>query len=373
MKKTLIITGLVLLLILSVLGSLQKPPSFSTFSSEREGMKAFYLLLEQEGGGVERWRHPFTDLDDSKGNVLFLIAPPSMGGEEALLEWVGKGNTLVLLDGAKAATGKLRKGLGIKSVRLPTVGFEELLGGEATLTVQCPPDLVECRGVEAIKHSGSVNLELPSEAIVLSDPPSLFTKRHGTGRVWYLPDASLASNYFLDRFDHLRLLYQIARSGKRVLFDEFHHGYTAPVGEMSRDQLTTVILFISYLSFILLVITLSRAVRFGPARGRGVVEPSRQSEFIDVLSLLYEEHKAYEVLHSYLEGWKVRVEHGFGIHRGYSNDERLQKLRGRGVIDAQGEEKVREALRDIQSGLKLERGVQVIEEIFHQVPEPRAI
>jgi len=369
-KKALIVTGVILLLILSVLGSFQKPPGFSTFSSEREGMKALYLLLEQEGFQVNRWRRPFTELNDSMGIVLFVIAPSSMGGEEELLAWVEEGNTLVLLDSEEAPTNKLRKAMGIESIKVPAFSLAKVLGDKAGVEVQCPSDLAECRGVKTIKYPDRILQERPPSGVVLTDPPSLFTKPHGNGRLWYLSDASIASNFVLDQFDHLRLFYQIARSGNRVLFDEFHHGYTAPIGEGSRERLYTAILFICYLSFILLVITLSRAVRFGPARIKPLVQPSRQSEFIDVLSVLYEEHRAYQVLNSYLDGWKVRVERNFGIHRGYDNEERLRRLAGTGMLNAQGKDEVRAALRDIESGNKLERGVQVIEGIFRS-PSPR--
>lgn len=363
MRRNLLIAFVVSLLILSTIGSLGEAPDSSTYSPKRGGIKALYLLLEGHNLPVSRWLKPFTDLQ-GEGKVLFLVSPTSMGGEEKLLEWIAGGNTLVLLD-AEKVTEKLRTALGIGTPRKISSFLDLLSSRYRTLNFKCPHHLRVCHGVGEVIRPGRLLGKIPEHATPLTRPPFMFMMTHGRGSVWYLPDASIASNYHIDELDHLRLLYQLALEGKEVLFDEFHHGYTAPVGELEREKLQTVLLFLAYVTFCLLLAVASRAVRFGPPRPEPLVKPSRHSELLDVLSSLYEEHQAYEALKSYVEGWKLRVQKKFGVHASYPHAERVKRLMHSRVIDAGKKDQLEHALSVLLQETQgdMSRSIEILEAV----------
>ncbi|MBX7219318.1 MAG: DUF4350 domain-containing protein [Blastocatellia bacterium] len=76
----------------------------STYSGRTFGWLGYYTLLEESNYPVSRWRQPYTELEKhSNIKALFIVAPPphlnpSKEETKALLSWVEKGGTAIIVD-----------------------------------------------------------------------------------------------------------------------------------------------------------------------------------------------------------------------------------------------------------------------------------
>ena len=197
----------------------------------------------------------------------------------------------------------------------------------------------------------------------------VFRKTLGEGELWYFTDDSAVINRNIDKEDNLRLLYQIAARAKTIMFDEFHHGYTVPIGAEFKTRQDAAILLIVVLAVLLVAFALVRAVRFGPPLPVAVPDHAATAEFASVLGLLYREHNAAEVLGNYLEAWKKRIEQTFGISHRLSGAEIVSELAERRLLRGEKQQNVAAAMRRLlkpegSASTSLEWSVNQLESVF---------
>jgi len=209
-----------------------------------------------------------------------------------------------------------------------------------------------CRRVKKVSLPGSaLNILESSFHPVIGDRDKayLLKKQVGKGTVWIFPENTIALNEHLDKFDNLRLLYQIATRKQRILFDEFHHGYTAPLSGNLKEQSNAIWILIGYIASVLLIIAVVRLIRFGPPLPLLLQCSSGSSEFVSALGLLYYSHGAAGVLEHYLLAWKLRLEKKTGISHRLSNANMLLELIRKGEVAASRKRAVERALADLTS------------------------
>jgi hypothetical protein len=204
------------------------------------------ILVEPRATGLLAGQVPDLSQADSKG----------------LLDWVARGNTL-LLAGREATA--LDGALSIRRASDP----DAARSAETHVVVPSEAGGYTAR-IDHLEVEGQDTLQAPRGVPLwwLGDRPGAVLVRHGAGRVLVLPDPSLLTHRGLLRQDNVLLLYNVvaldAMDG-RVYFDEYHHGLRSGGGAWGylryHDQHWTVL----QLLLVAAVGAWAVGVRLGPA------------------------------------------------------------------------------------------------------------
>ncbi len=217
----------------------------TTYSVSPQGCKALFLVMEKLKLPVGRLRKPFTRLSDA-GTVLIVIDPRSKGpGKREVKKldaWIRKGNALLLFEAFRnwdfrRDTRSVKK----RRKKRPRVRISNRIGRSLGLNLEKIPHALKQKvpiafpGVEEIRSlevTGRARwTKLSKEWDVLAKDesgPVVVTRKFGAGRVVAVSDPRLPSNKNLGREDNLRFMLAAALDGRRpkkILFDEYHHGY----------------------------------------------------------------------------------------------------------------------------------------------------
>lgn len=266
--------GLVLAVIIGLNLLLISPPtkeesevhgSRSSYKGSPYGTLAFHELLAARGHSVTRFESPYTDLDESSINTLFIVSPDpevGMSDEEitALGEWVANGGHAIIVD---------------RFVSLAVDGLTIETGAEVQGSVAPVSVSSLSRGVETLKlteFATSVSDE-DGAAIVhfaADGEAVLIDRAYGAGRFTVLTEPFVIQNNGIREADNLALALNLAGSietAGAIAFDEYHHGFGSVTGSGSgglRGYIagTPVPWIILQLALLGLVIALTRGARF---------------------------------------------------------------------------------------------------------------
>ncbi len=223
-----------------------KLPGSSTYSSGPNGCKALYLLLEELGLPVARFRKPFLRLE-SRGGILVITNPEAVKFTSRelgrLKQWVIDGNRLVIFLSPSAdaleeqpeetVTRSGRSRVTVRDTRRLSSYFGLSLkdvGDKSRKELDCTlPGIGESARISV---SRAVRWNKPSgkwsELVSDGNWPVVVQRKMGKGEIVAISDATLASNKELGREQNLRLVLALILKGDRpseILFDEFHHGH----------------------------------------------------------------------------------------------------------------------------------------------------
>ena len=282
----------------------------SMHNAKSGGVKAFNLLLEQQGFRVADLRSPWNALSVNDG-LLIVVEPfdakrPVVEGElQALTRWVQNGGHLLYLvamperplDPKDALTGDIA-----------VVGAEE-----KELSVVEPVSVANeplVQGVKSLKMGGAVRLQAkagsPYHEILRDTQDSLILeKTFGKGKLWAVASTSLATNAGIQENDNAILLVNAAtiavgETKKTVLFDEYHHGIgltAALSAERSILAATPLGIKLVVLHFILLSVLLvyNGNRLFGRPLPIATPKYRASTDFVGGLARLYRKAGATEI------------------------------------------------------------------------------
>src|SRR5882672_564776 len=260
-------------------------PNRSTYNSGPTGTRALYQLLEESGTPVKRWRGRYSQLHaEAKGSILVIIGPflsgQKISDEETvtLQDWLSSGGQALIISRSpieQFGDPAIRTKASDKSPSLDATP-EQFIYEESDELIAQPTELTrKVRGLalsdfasrlsfhpqdgtqdEAGKAEGTDapdeadRTEAPADpsakkdedeeysAPTLSAPvihlgdkdgAALVDFTYGEGRVIFLSDPFVVANNGIARGGNLTLAMNILRSmgapDRRILFDEFHHGY----------------------------------------------------------------------------------------------------------------------------------------------------
>lgn len=335
----------------------------SSFSYKPNGSRAFFLFLEKMHLPIESWLYPFSELSlKTKNQALLIVNPKNIHDTNRLLAWVASGNRLLVLGKLDELWDKF-----LLSDELTSYKYDS----ETTRTVSCTEKTASiCRHVKKVSGlSGSFESYGASnaEVIVGSRAAGYLAKiDHKAGEIWLFSSPEIISNEFIDRDDNLRLLFQIVSDSEKVFFDEFHHGYFAPTTEKNKQSFEAAVIFITLFSAILILATLSRAIRFGPAVPEDEKSPALGTEFASVLGLLYHEHKA-KVLEHYIQTWKTRSARKFALSSRASAEMIIADLEQKNLIAKGTSKNLYSSVNVIKystDNKNRERAITILEEVI---------
>ncbi len=280
-------------------------PAYSVYSGDENGLDEAAAVLRRFGLHAVAVTRP---IQQTRHRGLLLVVEPVIGGPlgpipgmskddaVALLDWVGKGNALLLAGRQRTAVHDL---LG--------VGLPGGAGGRDG------PRLVEqiefsgyTAGVEGLEVEGAAVVAPPGNAVPLwwlGDRPGAVVLPHGKGRVLVLPDPSLLTHRGLLRRDNVLFLYNVAARearGGEVYFDEYHHGIRSGGGYWGYLQYHHQQWTVLQLLAVFAVGAWGVAVRLGPARPTPVTGQADAVDYASAVARIYQRAGVRHLLASFL-------------------------------------------------------------------------
>ena len=291
--------------------------SSSSYNTSPYGTKAIFSLFEQRGQSPLRLLTPFSELDkNAKGDTLIIVSPPQLGMIKDLLDWVKNGNRLLLFVNPEMSSALAKHDINFQTKDDTQFDIiKELTKSPDGTAIRCPSSRDECSDVEILskpkyrlssKDNSFVPLNCENENIYYAYQPL------GAGDIFLFGGPEPICNMNIDKHDNLRFIYQLVSGRGRIIFDEFHHGFRNPVSAKQLNAYQNMWCCVGCLTLGLILVMLSRAVRFGPPR---LIDYSRQgsADFIMALSTLYRKNNAQGLLINYLTAWISRVARLIGL------------------------------------------------------------
>jgi hypothetical protein len=211
-------------------------PAYSVYSEERDGLATAARVLRGLGFRPVALTRP---IQQTHYQGLLIVVEPRRAGlfadnlaglgeqdSKALLEWVDRGNTLVLMAREPSVLHEL---LGVRIERakgdaMPFLTDAEEVGGYTEPGTAEETVLVRSLALE--RHDGlQAHKGLP--LWMVGDEAGALLVPHGKGRVLLAADPSLWTHRGLLRGDNVLFLYNVAALDAvdgRIYFDEYHHG-----------------------------------------------------------------------------------------------------------------------------------------------------
>ena len=300
-QRGFIVFGIGLLLVMTLVAWLsanqrdQGEGSPSSYNVQRGGAKAAYLLLQQSGYTVERWKQPPAQLPADASRVMLVVAGPESypQAEEksGIIRFLLRGGN-VLIAGVQPDS----------FVPQASANWEDLRVGFA----ECRPvALTQLTRGGPISQDGALAWDSAKDAALVhfkdkDDKPVVVSYALGQGRVIWWASALPLTNVGIRDRKNLALLLNSLGNSRRILWDEFYHQEHAMVSAHPSNPAHMWALVQAGFLGLLVILTFSR--RSGPIVP--LVRESRLSplEFVETLGSVF--HRAH--------GTQVAVEIAFG-------------------------------------------------------------
>ncbi len=291
--------GIALLLVMTLVAWLdsnqsdQGEGSPSSYSVQRRGAKAAYLLLQKSGYPVERWKQPPAQLPAEASGVLLVLAGPdsSPRSEEVsgIIRFLLRGGSVLIagvrpnafLPQASAKTGEQRVGFAECKPVAPT---SLTRGG----LISQDGDLVWDSG----KNAAVVHFVAHSEDDK-GEKPVVVSYALGRGRVIWWASALPLTNVGIRDRNNLDLLLNSLGDSRRILWDEYYHEEHAVAAAHPSNPAQMWALAQAGFLGLLVILTFSR--RSGP-----MVPLARESrlsplEFVETLGSVFHRARGTQV------------------------------------------------------------------------------
>jgi hypothetical protein len=254
----------------------------STYSAQRSGAKAAFLLLQQSGYKVRRWEQSPANLPtDPTHTVLVLASPfraPTSDEKNALQIYVDRGGKVL-------ATGRNA------SIYLPHAETENEPVPSPIAKEYQPQLLTPLTRGGAIQMSPAAYWKGPATSSLAhysdGDRPIVVSYKAGLGEVvWWGASTPLTNAAIAKQGNMALLLNSLGNAGDvQVYWDEYFHGEQSSLIGYAGDPPLKFGLLQTLLVFLALIFTFSR--RNGPIHP--LPQPSRLSplEFVNTLGKLY--------------------------------------------------------------------------------------
>jgi hypothetical protein len=298
-QRGFVASGIGLLLVMTIvawLSSKQKDQGEGTPSSynvQRRGAKAAYLLLQQSGYAVERWKQPPAKLPaDASGVMLVLAGPESYPHAEefsGILRFLLGGGT-VLIAGVNPSSFVPQSSATEGDVR---IGYAECRAVAPTSLTRGGP----------ISQDGDLVWDSSKDAAVVhfvalskddkDDRAVVVSYALGRGRVMWWASALPLTNAGIRDRGNLDLLLNSVGDSRRILWDEYYHEVHERASARASNPAQMWALAQAGFLALLVILTFSR--RSGPVVP--LVRESRLSplEFVQTLGSVFHRARGTQV------------------------------------------------------------------------------
>jgi len=336
---------LIVMLALTFLSQDEEESSIpSTYSAQRSGAKAAFLLLQQAGYKVQRWEQTPTTLPSNPAHtVLVLVSPfraPTSDEKNALQTYLDRGGK-VLVTGRSA------------SIYVPQAETENEPAISPVAKEYQPQLLTPLTRGGAIQMSPGAYWKGPATSSLAhysdGDRPIVVSYKAGLGEViWWGASTPLTNAAIAKSGNMALLLNSLGQPDEvQVYWDEYFHGEQSSLIRYAGDPPLLFGLLQTLLVFLALLFTFSR--RNGPIHP--LPQPSRLSplEFISTLGKLYRRANA---VHSALAipyaRFRAQAARQLGINQDVPADDLARALKNRMRYK---DDSLAELLRQIENAL----------------------
>ena len=254
----------------------------STYSAQRRGAKAAFLLLQQSGYKVQRWEQSPTNLPSDPTHTLLVLASPfrapTSDEKNALRTYLDRGGKIL-------ATGRS------VSIYVPQAETENELVPSPVAKEYQPQLLTPLTRGGAIQMSPVAYWKGPATSSLAhysdGERPIVVSYKAGLGEViWWGASTPLTNTAISKSGNMALLLNSLGNAGEtQIYWDEYFHGEQSSLIGYAGDPPLKFGLLQTLLVFLALIFTFSR--RNGPIHP--LPQPSRLSplEFVSTLGKLY--------------------------------------------------------------------------------------
>jgi hypothetical protein len=363
-RKLLLVTG-VAFFILIVLGLLlnhnpTETHAATTYSSASQGTRALYLLLQELGYHVERWRQPYSSLTPDRYTVLIIAGPELVpdARQRAALERFLSGGGRIITDGVSGASFLPEDFSQYNfTANPPWSVFNALVPSAITRaapTITLSP-VTRWSELSAIPLYGKQD-----ETVVVN-------YRYGQGEVIWLASATPLTNAGIQQNGNLEFLLAAIgeRQETRVLFDEFVHGYGGRESSATKHPLLMGLFLQSVLLAASLLCTFSR--RSGPLRPIPAEPRLAPLEFVEMMGALYQQARAasvaVDIYYQRLQFWMTRR---FGLSLDATPEELARAAQDRGIMTEDAFVNILQAARSAryQPDLPQKRALEIVRALY---------
>lgn len=262
----------------------------SSLNKKASGTSGLYELCQAVGFKSHRWKLPYRDLKDIRGQLIIIGPRQSLDKYEldAILNWVKKGNYLVYLDEfSNPYSQNIVTSLGLWTTNTKTQDIE--------LSVE--PNLPVTRYVQLPRGSYSTALSTGYDLTPILRHEKdivLAEKKFGTGTVLIGTTANLVSNLqFKDNGTNFQLICNWLRLNNLPLyFDERCHGLTQGKNLITTISSGTLGLFFLQLLVIFGLAVASHHQRFGQTLAFNNQRKISNLEYVDGIANSYRRARA---------------------------------------------------------------------------------
>jgi len=265
----------------------------SSYSTQKHGAKAAYLLLKESGYDVERWEKPPGELPlEAAHTTLVLagpIAPPSPEDKAALQSYLNRGGRIVATSSsAEFYLPKADIEREALPARLPNT-YKPLVLSAIT---RCGDIKMSPTGYWSRSSTSSLTHYADN------DRPIVVSYKVGKGEVvWWAASTPLSNGAIGDSGNLALLLNSLGDiENTQVFWDEYFHGYRHTVGEYFSAAPVKFAALQGALIMLAVILTYSR--RNGPIHPLAQTSRLSPLEFVETLGSLYRRANA---THSALE------------------------------------------------------------------------
>ena len=290
-RLLLIVAGLILLAA-TLASALLSPPTGSvggglpsSYSTDNEGAKAAYLLLQDLGYKVERWTSPPTQLPEQADHMVLILAAPfypaSTEEKIAIQGFIRRGGRVIATGSQSAALLDL-PGVLPSAAASPPVDSKEF-SPQLAGPISRRAGSVAFRTDVRWKGNNPGALEYYGDG----DGGVVVASSLGEGTIIWWADAFPLTNYGIAQASNLNLLLNSlgVAANSRILWDEYFHGERAGLWSYLRKTPLPWALLQTTLLALAVILTYSR--RSGPIIMPAVASRLSPIEFVETVGDLY--------------------------------------------------------------------------------------
>ena len=290
-----IIVLLVFFVFAASLISNQTEETGSSYSAKPRGSKAFFTLLKKTHPNTSSWLKPFAELDTkTTGQLMFIISPEEFAGEDSLISWIAAGNTAIAFSSSTSHPLFYKLFIDLKIYQNGTFvpPTSELLISPKPAQGNCKANTKLCNLKISSSFSPSIEAKDRFKTLATSESgDNVIELEIEKGKLIFFSSCAPIINQNIDKLDNLEFLLNLFEKNSHIFFDEFHHGHRASTPQERKLEEQHIVLFLFILLLALLISTLSRSIRFGPAQEKERALENIDMEFISAAGLFYQNKK----------------------------------------------------------------------------------
>ena len=299
----------------------RKNDSGSTYGKSSDGYGAWYQYMSEKEISIKRWRKPFSQfIANNQRETTYVqilskadFLQGAIGLSELKLDWVSKGNTLVIIGKYEPATA---------------APFESSIPyRQQTLS----DNQIKIKTTRRYRQQKRTKAKIKS---ILKDRYGavVWQEQIGKGKVIYCTTPYLAANAYQDYPDNYEFLAELVDDHKTIWIDEYIHGYKdkQTIAKEQRENILSYLaktpLYLLFIQTVLIAIIAAVAGfrRFGISIKPKTVIADNSTAYIDALAGVLEKAQSTDfVVEAIAKDEQRKLQKSLGLGKSLVDQESL--------------------------------------------------